>query len=66
MWVLVVKLWNEARQGWELSVSRFSLRFDAGEVWHKGRSVYGRRPLATCALWRTRSEQQSELVRLEN
>ena len=29
MWVLVVKLWDEYRQGWELSVSRFSLSLDA-------------------------------------
>ena len=66
MWVLVVKLWDEYRQGWELSVSRFSLSLDAATVWHRGRSVYGRRPLAACALWRTQGDGPSELVRTEN
>ena len=65
MWVLVVKLWNEARQSWELSVSRFSLSIEAQTVWHQGRVVYGRRPLATCTLWRTHSDAHSELVRTE-
>ena len=45
MWVLVGETVDEYRQGWELSVSRFSLSLDAATVWHRGRSVYGRRPL---------------------
>ena len=65
MWVLVVKWWNDSRQSWQISVSRFSLSFDAGAVWHQGRAVYGTRTLATCTLWRTRSNTQSELVRTE-
>ena len=66
MWVLVVKMWNEARQSWELSVSRFSLSIEAQTVWHLGRVVCGRRPLANCTLWRTCSDAQSDLVRTED
>ena len=66
MWVLVVKRWDEYRQGWQISVSRFSLSLDAAAVWHQGRSVYGRGPLAACALWRTHGDVHSELVRSEH
>ena len=66
MWVLVVKRWDPYRQGWQISVSRFSLSLDAAAVWHQGRSVYGRGPLAACALWRTHGAGPSELVRTEN
>ena len=65
MWVLVVQWWNDDRPGWELSVSRWSFSFDAAAVWYQGRVVYGTRTLATCTLWRTRSDAQSELVRTE-
>ena len=65
MWVLVMQSWNEYRQAWETSVSRFSLSIDAAAVWHQGRSVHGRRPLGPCALWRTRGDAHSELVRTE-
>ena len=65
MWVLVVKRWDEYRQSWQISVSRFSLSLDAATVWHRGRSVYGRRPLSACTLWRTHGDAHSELVRQE-